>query len=281
MLLALGALLAVVLAQGAAAADSSAPAWSSLKPGATTGWLTMDDAPHYGTPFARELAATTNRSFTIAPQGDVFLKDGQPFRFIAGTCVPGRRRAGQLALSKCRRSCLRLSGAPWWSSSASADQHLLTLRWLPQHPLLPHPPRVLGGPAAADEGARPDRSAGVPLTARESRVQLCKRPGGSGRRPCAAPRRAGWRSARAPRQVYVPWNHHELYPYQYTFTGAADVVHFLELAEKVGFLIILRPGPYICAEVRPRGADPAARCCGAGRIAAPGAAEAGASVRRS
>ena len=81
--------------------------------------------------------------------------------------------------------------------------------------------------------------------------------------------------------MYVPWNHHELYPYQYTFTGAADVVHFLELAEKVGFLIILRPGPYICAEVRPRGADPAARCCGAGRIAAPGAAEAGASVRRS
>ena len=116
MLLALGALLAVVLAQGAAAAESSAPAWSSLKPGATTGWLTMDDAPHFGAPFARELAAITNRSFTIAPQGDVFLKDGQPFRFIAGTCVPGQRRAGQLALPVCWRSCLGACGSHWRQS---------------------------------------------------------------------------------------------------------------------------------------------------------------------
>jgi hypothetical protein len=121
MLLALGAMLAVVLAEGAAAADSSAPAWSSLKPGATTGWLTMDDAPHYGAPFARELAATTNRSFTIAPQGDVFLKDGQPFRFIAGTCVPGQCRAGQLAVLKCRRSALRKTGASWQNGAAPAD----------------------------------------------------------------------------------------------------------------------------------------------------------------
>ena len=55
-------------------------------------------------------------------------------------------------------------------------------------------------------------------------------------------------------QVYVPWNHHEPMPYQYTFEGAADVVHFLELADKLGFLVILRPGPYICAEVRQGGA---------------------------
>ena len=54
-------------------------------------------------------------------------------------------------------------------------------------------------------------------------------------------------------QVYVPWNHHEPMPYQYTFDGAADVVHFLELADKLGFLVILRPGPYICAEVRQGG----------------------------
>ena len=50
-------------------------------------------------------------------------------------------------------------------------------------------------------------------------------------------------------QVYVPWNHHELYPYQYTWDGAADVVRFLETADNLGFLVILRPGPYICAEV--------------------------------
>ena len=50
-------------------------------------------------------------------------------------------------------------------------------------------------------------------------------------------------------QVYVPWNHHEPMPYQYMWDGAADVVHFLELADKLGLLVILRPGPYICAEV--------------------------------
>ena len=61
---------------------------------------------------------------------------------------------------------------------------------------------------------------------------------------------ASW-STRLPclSQVYVPWNHHELFPYQYTWDGAADVVHFLELCDHVGFLVILRPGPYICAEV--------------------------------
>ena len=87
MLPAVVALVAALLATGAAAAPST-PAWSSLKPGATTGWLTMEDAPHFVEPKTQALAAGTNRSFIVAGQGDVFLKDGQPFRFIAGTCAP-------------------------------------------------------------------------------------------------------------------------------------------------------------------------------------------------
>jgi len=79
----------------------------------------------------------------------------------------------------------------------------------------------------------------------------------------------------------VPWNFHEPQPGQYEWSGSRNITRFLDLAQELGLDVILRPGPYICAEVRPRGADPAARCCGAGRIAAPGAAEAGASVRRS
>ncbi|KAF7666248.1 hypothetical protein LDENG_00112860 [Lucifuga dentata] len=49
-------------------------------------------------------------------------------------------------------------------------------------------------------------------------------------------------------QTYVPWNYHELSPGQYNFSGNRDVEHFLQLAQDIGLLVILRPGPYICAE---------------------------------
>lgn len=47
---------------------------------------------------------------------------------------------------------------------------------------------------------------------------------------------------------YVPWNFHEPQPGQYQFSGEHDVEHFLQLAHELGLLVILRPGPYICAE---------------------------------
>lgn len=49
-------------------------------------------------------------------------------------------------------------------------------------------------------------------------------------------------------QVYVPWNFHEPLQGIYNFTGDQDLVHFLDLANQTGLLVILRPGPYICAE---------------------------------
>lgn len=48
-------------------------------------------------------------------------------------------------------------------------------------------------------------------------------------------------------QTYVPWNLHEPQPGKWTFEGIADVEYFLKLAQKLGFLVMLRPGPYICA----------------------------------
>uniref|UniRef100_A0ABI7WC54 Beta-galactosidase n=1 Tax=Felis catus TaxID=9685 RepID=A0ABI7WC54_FELCA len=48
--------------------------------------------------------------------------------------------------------------------------------------------------------------------------------------------------------VYVPWNFHEPQPGQYQFSGEHDVEYFLKLAHELGLLVILRPGPYICAE---------------------------------
>ena len=48
-------------------------------------------------------------------------------------------------------------------------------------------------------------------------------------------------------QVYVEWSLHEPIPGKYNFEGRADLVHFLELAESLDLLVILRPGPFIDA----------------------------------
>ncbi len=49
-------------------------------------------------------------------------------------------------------------------------------------------------------------------------------------------------------QTYVPWNFHESQPGVYDFDGDRDIVQFIETAQEVGLLVILRPGPYIDAE---------------------------------
>ncbi|KAF7217963.1 beta-galactosidase [Nothobranchius furzeri] len=49
-------------------------------------------------------------------------------------------------------------------------------------------------------------------------------------------------------QIYIPWNYHEESPGQYNFSGDRDVEYFLKLAQDIGLLVILRPGPYICGE---------------------------------
>ncbi|KFV81946.1 Beta-galactosidase, partial [Struthio camelus australis] len=47
---------------------------------------------------------------------------------------------------------------------------------------------------------------------------------------------------------YIPWNYHEPLPGVYDFAGDRDVEAFLDLTADLGLLVILRPGPYICAE---------------------------------
>ncbi|KAB5518257.1 hypothetical protein PHYPO_G00163650 [Pangasianodon hypophthalmus] len=49
-------------------------------------------------------------------------------------------------------------------------------------------------------------------------------------------------------QTYVPWNFHEPVPGLYDFSGDRDLEYFLQLCRDLGLLVILRPGPYICAE---------------------------------
>uniref|UniRef100_A0A3Q1EWM3 Beta-galactosidase n=1 Tax=Acanthochromis polyacanthus TaxID=80966 RepID=A0A3Q1EWM3_9TELE len=49
-------------------------------------------------------------------------------------------------------------------------------------------------------------------------------------------------------QTYIPWNYHEESPGRYSFSGDRDVEYFLKLAQDIGLLVIIRPGPYICGE---------------------------------
>lgn len=49
-------------------------------------------------------------------------------------------------------------------------------------------------------------------------------------------------------ETYVFWNKHEPSPGQYDFSGQNDVAEFIREAQQEGLYVILRPGPYICAE---------------------------------
>lgn len=48
--------------------------------------------------------------------------------------------------------------------------------------------------------------------------------------------------------LYVFWNAHEPSPGEFDFTGQNDLAEFCRLCQQNGMYVILRPGPYVCAE---------------------------------
>ena len=48
--------------------------------------------------------------------------------------------------------------------------------------------------------------------------------------------------------IYIFWNIHEQAEGNFDFTGNNDVAEFCRLAQKNGMYVIVRPGPYVCAE---------------------------------
>ena len=48
--------------------------------------------------------------------------------------------------------------------------------------------------------------------------------------------------------AYVFWNFHERQPGQFDFEGQADIAKFVRTAQEEGMYVVLRPGPYVCAE---------------------------------
>jgi len=49
-------------------------------------------------------------------------------------------------------------------------------------------------------------------------------------------------------ETYVFWNFHETSPGVFDFSGQKDVAEFIREAQQEGLFVILRPGPYVCAE---------------------------------
>lgn len=49
-------------------------------------------------------------------------------------------------------------------------------------------------------------------------------------------------------ETYVAWNLHEPRPGEFDFAGGLDLAAFVRLAGSLGLHVIVRPGPYICAE---------------------------------
>ena len=49
-------------------------------------------------------------------------------------------------------------------------------------------------------------------------------------------------------ETYCVWNMHEKVPGEYDFSGMLNIAEFIKKADKEGLMVIVRPGPYICAE---------------------------------
>jgi len=112
--------------------------------------------------------------------------------------------------------------------------------------------------AEASVGAGPDESPQTGFTIGESSFLLNGRPFQirSGEMHAARIPREYWRHrlqmvrAMGCNTVcaYLFWNQHEPRPGQFDFSGQADVAEYCRLAQEAGLWVILRPGPYSCAE---------------------------------
>ena len=49
-------------------------------------------------------------------------------------------------------------------------------------------------------------------------------------------------------ETYLAWHLHEVREGHFDFSGRLDFVRFIELAGRLGLMVMVRPGPYICSE---------------------------------
>lgn len=48
--------------------------------------------------------------------------------------------------------------------------------------------------------------------------------------------------------TYIFWNMHEPRPGEWDFSGNLDIAEYCRIAQEEGLWVIVRPGPYVCAE---------------------------------
>ena len=57
-------------------------------------------------------------------------------------------------------------------------------------------------------------------------------------------------------ETYLCWNLHEPHPGEFDFSGILDFPEFIRIAGELGLMVVVRPGPYICAEWENGGLPP-------------------------
>ena len=62
-------------------------------------------------------------------------------------------------------------------------------------------------------------------------------------------------------ETYCVWNMHEKKMGEFDFSGILDISRFLRTAAEEGLMVIVRPGPYICAEWEFGGLPWWLQCC--------------------
>ena len=49
-------------------------------------------------------------------------------------------------------------------------------------------------------------------------------------------------------ETYCAWNMHQPSADEFCFEGILNIAEFIKIAGEAGLMVIVRPGPYICAE---------------------------------
>jgi beta-galactosidase len=102
---------------------------------------------------------------------------------------------------------------------------------------------IAAGPRLTIDGAQ-FKLDGVPLTIVSGEMHYARVPREYWRDRLLKARAMGLNTI----STYVFWNLHEPTPGQYDFSGQNDLATYIRTAGEVGLHVILRPGPYVCAE---------------------------------
>ena len=181
---------------------------------AAAAWLVVANAR---TPSMR---AAPHRSFLV--RDDAFVKDGEAFVVRSGSVhysrvptarAPERKFNPLVSASLCRRDWSRLCSARQGGTRPQSDA--AEIRWSSARRVRPRSKIIEDGRARRYWRDRLLRLQALGLNTLTT---------------------------------YVPWNFHEEVEGNFTFDDNRDLGAFLDLANELGLVVLLRAGPYMCGE---------------------------------